>query len=306
MSLVEADRLLAVRDFRPALPLGLAFDAARAMRRAATLRLDRIRHRLMRPLYYEREKARRQALAEERRKVRRRTTTGPCPTKEEVLDAWIAAKASPVALLRFGSMLEDLECHVDNSLLRDGSGAIVGRRAGIKGWLVENLPALAQKYKTVMAYKAAARRMRQVAGLSDPTPLSDALPPEGAADEKVGGAEFRDYGADEIHVADGAAAGVADAAAGVAVLGAGVAVPGAEVAILRARAVCLEVLEQVGRGARRTAALARRLDELTSPDRVEDANMLREWREKYEREITVRTRDIWAKRLGRQLEKWAG
>ena len=272
ISLAEADLLLAGRrlpaPFCP-VPPGLAFDAASALRRAATLRLDRIRHRLMRPLYYERERERRRELAAERRKVSRRTTTRPCPTKEDVLDAWIAAKGSPAALLRFGSMLEDLECHVDSSLLRDGSGAIVGRRAGIKGWLAENLPALLPKYKTLMAYKAAARRMRQVAGLSDPTPLSDALPPEGA----------------KTH---------------------GGVCPAADVAILRARAVCLEVLEQVGSGERRTTALRRRLDELTSPDSVEDANMLREWKERYEYEITVRTKDRWARRLGKRLGKWAG
>ena len=69
-------------------------------------------------------------------------------------------------------------------VVRDG--VIVGRRPGIKGWLQTEIPALYLKYKTVMAYKAAAKRMRQVLDIRDPLPLSAAL------------GETLDYGADEI------------------------------------------------------------------------------------------------------------
>ena len=77
--------------------------------------VDAMRHRLKRPIYYARENARRRALAAERRKVRLRMTSNPCPTREEVLDAWVHAKDSREAMLRFGGMMEDLECYVDNS-----------------------------------------------------------------------------------------------------------------------------------------------------------------------------------------------
>ena len=60
---------------------------ARWLRRDATRRIDRARCRLKRPLYYADEKARRRALAEERRRVGGRRTTNPCPAREDILDA---------------------------------------------------------------------------------------------------------------------------------------------------------------------------------------------------------------------------
>jgi len=45
----------------------------------------------------------------------------------------------------------------------------------------------------------------------------------------------------------------------------------------------------------------RRLGELTDPERVEDANMLAGWRERYKRKITVRTKSVWERRL-----RWTG
>ena len=137
--------------------------------------VDAMRHRLKRPIYYARENARRRALAAERRKVRLRMTSNPCPTREEVLDAWIHAKDSREAMLRFGGMMEDLECYVDNSLRYGRNGEVVGRAPGVKGWLQMNIPALYSKYKTVMRYKAAAKKMRQVVGLRDPMPVSTIL-----------------------------------------------------------------------------------------------------------------------------------
>ena len=86
--------------------------------------------------------------------------------------------------------MEDLECYVDNSLKRTDGGVIVGRQSGIKGWLQMEIPALYMKYKTVMAYKAAAKRMRQVLDIRDPLPLSAALPRRG---KTLG------HGADEIN-----------------------------------------------------------------------------------------------------------
>ena len=40
-----------------------------------------------------------------------------------------------------------------------------------------------------------------------------------------------------------------------------------------------------------------RLDELLDPERIEDATMLKAWKERYENEITTRTKSHWLKRL---------
>ena len=74
-----------------------------------------------------------------------------------------------------------------------------------------------------------------------------------------------------------------------------------EVAVeaLRARAVYLEAMEGVPDNATRTI---QRLDELLDPERVEDATMLKAWRERYENEITMRTKSSWFKRLFGKLE----
>ena len=139
-----------------------------------------IRH-LRRPTYYETERERRIALAEERRRIRRRTTTSPCPTADMLRAAFAQARASTANMIRFGSMLEDLECYVDNSVVWDAEkGKIVGRRGGIRQWLRENAEELSERYKTVMKYKALAKRFRQAVGVSDPVPASAVLPPEAA------------------------------------------------------------------------------------------------------------------------------
>ena len=337
-------RLRRIRPFHPslALPCMLLTDVwtgLAAMRRLLTRRIDRAKHEAKRPAYYAQERARRQALAAERRKVRMRHTLSPCPTRLEILDAWTKVKDSPEALLRFGGLMEDLECYVDNSLRRTEDGVIVGRRPGIKGWLQLEIPALYLKYKTVMAYKAAAKRMRQVLDIRDPLPLSAAL------------GETLDHGADEIHGRGNGERGMGNgeretgngergtaAAKAMAVeswngargkmsgeddvaQGARKAMDGQtgtggsgwkamdwkamdeadELEALRARAVCAEVLAGIGEGHGMTAALLRRLGELTDPERVEDANMLAGWREKYRRKITVRTKSMWGRRL-----RWTG
>ena len=55
-----------------------------------------------------------------------------------------------------------------------------------------------------------------------------------------------------------------------------------------------EIVNGIGRSA---TALMLRLDALTDPERVEDANMLAAWREKYANEITERTKKRWWRRL---------
>jgi len=50
----------------------------------------------------------------------------------------------------------------------------------------------------------------------------------------------------------------------------------------------------------------RRLDALTDPERVEDANMLAAWREKYANEITERTKRRWWRRLAKVVGEGGG
>ena len=142
--------------------------------------IDRHIRRLKRPGYYEAELARRHGLARERRKLLKRRTLNPCPTDEELREAFARAKNSPADMIRFGSLLEDLECHVDNSAIFDEEGNLVGRRGGIRRYLALNVPELSARYKTVMRYKALAKRFRQALGVSDPVPAAMLLPePEG-------------------------------------------------------------------------------------------------------------------------------
>ena len=164
-----------------AMDIGVAMrETARAL--ADPAERDRMRRELLRdlravrrPFYYARETARRRALAAERRKVARRTTTAPEPTPANVLAAWERRKDSKEDMIRLGGMLHDLECYVDNALRFDANGDVVGRNGGIRGWLRENLPELFPKYKTLMRYKAMAIRLRQATGTKDPTPTSALL-----------------------------------------------------------------------------------------------------------------------------------
>lgn len=155
----------------------------RCYRRGLAHEINRLQQRAYRTRYYARDNARRRRLAAERRAIRRRTTLAPCPTPEAFLAAWEARNASDEARVRFGGLVHDLECHVDNCL-RIVDGEIVGRNGGIKAWIAANLPQLCGKYKTIMRFKALAKRLRQAAGIPDPIPTSavfDGLPPKPTA-----------------------------------------------------------------------------------------------------------------------------
>ena len=265
---------------------------AKWLRRDATRYIDRAQSRLRRPLYYAQEKARREALARERRRVGGRRTTNPCPTREEILDAWVHRRDSHEAAVRFGSLVHDLECYVDNSLLRDESGAIVGRRGGVKAWLQVNIPALYVRYTTVMRYKAMAKKLRQVVGLADPVPAEAVL----AEPPRSEGVEKQDYGAYEI---SSQGQGCPVSARGCLALRKGTRAEVPDLEVVRARAVWLEVVAGV-RGS--PTALMERLDALTDPERVEEADMLAGWRAKYENEITARMKSRWWRRMARRRD----
>ena len=155
----EADFLL--RNPLVALQLALGVTdlrGLRCLRRGLTQEVNRLQACACRARYYTRDNARRRALTAERRRIARRKTVNPCPT--------------PEAKVRLGGLLEDLECYVDNCLRFDPDGEIIGRNGGVKAWLREHVPGLSGHYKTLMRYKALAKRLRQAAGISDPVPAS--------------------------------------------------------------------------------------------------------------------------------------
>ena len=296
--LCEASEGLAVAWRRRGFPAGEMLDwaggdrlalwaVAPFLRRCATEKVNALRRRLVRPLYYEQENARRRALAAERRRVRRRRTESPCPTREAILDAWTHAREGREAMLRFGSLLEDLACYVDHEL-RLAGGRIVGRAPGIKGWLRENVPALALRYTTVMRYKAAAKKLRQVVELPDPIPVAAVLDGAGTREGAEPKEGTRDYGAEKSQGSDAGEARSAQGKSGIE----------RETAVLRARGVYLEAMEGVPDVVTR---VLERIDALLDPRRVEEATMLASWRARYARAVTGRTAARWRDRLFRRV-----
>ncbi len=164
-------------------------------------RLRRDYQRFRRPAYYARETARRHALMDERRKIRRRSTTAPMPTPEAIRAAWENRRASKAAKILLGGMLHDLECYVDNRLRLDGNGNIVGRNHGIKGWIAENLNDLLPHYKALMYYKELAMKLRQATDTHDPTPTSALLP--AAGDSSRISEQFEMRGAEPLNCEEG-------------------------------------------------------------------------------------------------------
>ena len=167
------------RTFEDKVSLLLAMAALFGVYTVATLlyrRLSRLVKRLRRPTYYERERERRQKLAAARREVRKHHTLNPQPTFDAIRTALQSAYSSPESALRLGSLLEDLECFVDNTLIHDAQGQIVGRRGGIKRLLEREAPDLFTKYSTIMRYKAMAKRFRQACGTGEPVPPAMLLP----------------------------------------------------------------------------------------------------------------------------------
>ena len=169
----EADFLLHNPLVALQLALGITdLRGLRCLRRGLTHGVNRLQARAYRARYYTRDNARRRTLAAERRRIARRTTVNPRPTSEALCAAFAARGASPEAKVRLGGLLEDRECYVDNCLRFGPDGEIIGRNGGVKAWLREHAPGLSGHYKTLMRYKALAKRLRQAAGISDPVPAS--------------------------------------------------------------------------------------------------------------------------------------
>ena len=171
------------RTFEQKVSLFLALTALFGVYTVAALlyrRLSLVLRRLRRPAYYERERERRRKLAEARREIRKHHTLNPKPTFDAIRAALRVARSSPESALRLGSLLEDLECFVDNSLRFGADGRIVGRRGGIKRLLQRGAPDLFAKYSTIMRYKAMAKRFRQACGSAEPVPPATLLPAQEA------------------------------------------------------------------------------------------------------------------------------
>ena len=162
------------RTFEQKVSLFLALTALFGVYTVAALlyrRLSLVLRRLRRPAYYERERERRRKLAEARREIRKHHTLNPKPTFDAIRAALRVARSSPESALRLGSLLEDLECFVDNTLIHDG----------IKRLLQRGAPDLFAKYSTIMRYKAMAKRFRQACGAGEPIPPATLLPAQGTA-----------------------------------------------------------------------------------------------------------------------------
>ena len=141
-------------------------------------KIDQHLHHLRRPSYYESEQLRRRGLSQERRRIRRRTTISPRPTADQLRDAFLHARESAANMIKLGAIMEDLECYIDNSLVFGEGGRIIARKGGIRRYIQSEIPDLYKSYKTLMRYKALAKKFRQAIGISDPIPASSVLPQE--------------------------------------------------------------------------------------------------------------------------------
>ena len=160
--------------------------------------IDRHIHRLRRPTYYETERNRRLALSEERRKLRKRSTVNAMPSMDDIRNALAHAHESVESMVHLGSLMEDLECYVDNSPYFHPDGSFAGRRGGIRRLLESEAPDLYARYKTLMRYKALSKRFRQAVGAADPTPATHVLPSAATAFKEVADAKRLEKSSDSL------------------------------------------------------------------------------------------------------------
>ena len=153
---------------------------------------DRVAHKMRRPTYYNAEAKRRAERLERQRseshRIRHRKSFLVPPLPEEIREAWKCAhkRGNVREKLQLGAMLSRLEASVDNGLIQDLSGTIVGRKSGVKGWLAVHCPELLTKYSTLMHYKAVSDRQERVCGIADPCPAEVLLAePDGADDTTI-------------------------------------------------------------------------------------------------------------------------
>ena len=109
------------------------------------------------------------------------------PTAEAVYEQYEKARGRGRVeeKIRLGSMLLDAEAAVDSSLMRDENGEIVGRRAGLRGWIADNCPALMKHYAALMGYRRLAAEFRDAHDLGDPCPAALLLEEEPDAEKRL-------------------------------------------------------------------------------------------------------------------------
>ena len=111
-----------------------------------------------------------------------RTSSKPPPTLDELCEAYGRRNVSCEAMIRLGSMLEDVEaayCVGYELVPMDDSGTDGSYnmeydapwRTGIR-WFLKVAPDLLAKYKTLMRYKKLSADFREAVELYDPNPAS--------------------------------------------------------------------------------------------------------------------------------------
>jgi len=105
--------------------------------------------------YYAAEADKRAAMREQLR-LSAVKPINPCPTPTELTDAYLHRRDSDECLLRFGKLMIDLEEHARRNWLITGN-KITGSSGGVKDWLKENCPLLADHYSTCQRYKRLAQ-----------------------------------------------------------------------------------------------------------------------------------------------------
>ena len=81
--------------------------------------------------------------------------------------------------------LPDAEATTDSSLIRDEDGEIVGRNAGLRGWIIDNCPELLPHYAALTGYRRLAWETRESEDVFDPIPASVLLGSEPEVEAKV-------------------------------------------------------------------------------------------------------------------------
>ena len=104
-----------------------------------------------------------------KRSLRKPHSDNPPPSPQKLTAQWDRVHDSLDEMLRFGSLLVDLEASdlIDNSPIlnydtSDGIPEIVARRPGLKGWLAEHCPHIG--YKTAMRYKSLFQKSQKAPG----------------------------------------------------------------------------------------------------------------------------------------------
>ena len=111
----------------------------------------------------------------------------PAPTGDEVREQFEKARGRGRVeeKIKLGSMLLDAEATVDSSLIRDEDGEIVGRNAGLHGWIIDNCPELLPHYAALTGYRRLAWETREAEDLFDPVPAELLLGSEPEVEAKV-------------------------------------------------------------------------------------------------------------------------